>query len=288
MTAAYSIAAPAGVATKVCSKCGECKPATAEFFAKAKKGKFGLRSICKACLSAYYAKNKEHLDACNRQNYAAKRDDICAANRARYASDVEFRAKALESNKRWREENKPEIAQKRRARYSENREAVLAYMRRYRQENAEKIRARKVAYRGKYLNAIREMDRRYYASNSARIKQSIQRYVRERRRVDNIFAMKLRVRNLLAFALKRIGERKKHRTSHVLGCTFEEFAQHIERQFLKCMSWENRSEWHIDHIIPLATAKTEEDVIRLNHYTNLRPLWAKDNLRKGARIDYII
>ena len=48
------------------------------------------------------------------------------------------------------------------------------------------------------------------------------------------------------------------------------------------MTWENRSEWHVDHIIPLATAKTEEDVYRLNHYTNLQPLWAHENIRKRA------
>jgi hypothetical protein len=50
------------------------------------------------------------------------------------------------------------------------------------------------------------------------------------------------------------------------------------------MSWNNRSEWHIDHITPMASAKTEHDAIKLNHYENLRPLWAIDNLRKGSKI----
>jgi hypothetical protein len=49
------------------------------------------------------------------------------------------------------------------------------------------------------------------------------------------------------------------------------------------MTWSNMGEWHIDHIKPLATAKTEKDVYELNHYTNLQPLWAKDNLSKGAK-----
>jgi hypothetical protein len=51
------------------------------------------------------------------------------------------------------------------------------------------------------------------------------------------------------------------------------------------MSWENRRLWHIDHIIPLALAKNEDQLIKLNHYTNLRPLWAKDNLVKSARYE---
>ena len=50
------------------------------------------------------------------------------------------------------------------------------------------------------------------------------------------------------------------------------------------MTLENHGEWHLDHIIPLAIAKTEEEIIKLNHYTNFQPLWAIDNLKKGAKI----
>jgi hypothetical protein len=50
------------------------------------------------------------------------------------------------------------------------------------------------------------------------------------------------------------------------------------------MSWDNYGEWHIDHIIPLASADTEEEVLKLYHYTNLQPLWAIDNIRKGSKI----
>ena len=75
-------------------------------------------------------------------------------------------------------------------------------------------------------------------------------------------------------------------THEILGCNWDEFKIYLEKQFQLGMSWKNRSEWHIDHIIPLASAKTEEDVIRLNHYTNLQPLWAADNLRKSDKMDY--
>jgi hypothetical protein len=50
------------------------------------------------------------------------------------------------------------------------------------------------------------------------------------------------------------------------------------------MSWDNHGEWHIDHIIPLSSAKNENDVYTLCHYTNLQPLWAEENLRKSNKI----
>ena len=62
------------------------------------------------------------------------------------------------------------------------------------------------------------------------------------------------------------------------------FAEYIKSKFTEGMTLENYGEWHIDHIIPLATAQSIEDVKRLCHYTNLQPLWAQDNLRKGAKI----
>lgn len=50
------------------------------------------------------------------------------------------------------------------------------------------------------------------------------------------------------------------------------------------MTFENHGEWHLDHIIPLASAINEEDIIKLNHYTNFQPLWSKENLKKGSKI----
>jgi hypothetical protein len=62
--------------------------------------------------------------------------------------------------------------------------------------------------------------------------------------------------------------------------------KYLEDKFSEGMTWDNKGfyGWHIDHIIPLSSAKNEEDIIRLSNYTNLQPLWGKDNMKKGNRV----
>ena len=94
----------------------------------------------------------------------------------------------------------------------------------------------------------------------------------------------MRVAGLISISIKGAGYTKKSKTYQILGCSFDEFAAHIERQFLPGMSWANRGEWHIDHIVAMATATTEVEALSLNHFTNLRPMWATDNISKGAKV----
>jgi len=85
---------------------------------------------------------------------------------------------------------------------------------------------------------------------------------------------------------RRGGYKKQDRAYNMLGCTFDYFKNYIESLFKSGMSWENRSEWHLDHIIPIASAKTYEEIVKLNHYTNFQPLWAKENQLKGAQLPF--
>ncbi len=119
-------------------------------------------------------------------------------------------------------------------------------------------------------------------------KENSTNYLRKRRQIDPMFAFKWRVRSLIRKAFDRNGYTKRSKSNDILGCTWAEFMLYIEQKFQPGMSWENKGEWHLDHIIPLATAVTEEDVIRLNHHSNLQPLWAADNLRKSDKLDYVI
>jgi hypothetical protein len=74
----------------------------------------------------------------------------------------------------------------------------------------------------------------------------------------------------------------------MLGYTPADLCLHLERQFTPGMGWHNMSEWQIDHIVPMSTARNEGDVIKLNELANLRPLWKEENNRKKDRLEFLI
>jgi hypothetical protein len=109
-------------------------------------------------------------------------------------------------------------------------------------------------------------------------------YKRLRRQRDLVFRLRSNIGTSIANALAAQGYKKTSKTCEILGCTFQEFKDYIEKQFLPNMNWENRSLWHLDHIVPVSFATTEQELIMLNHYSNLRPLWGVENQNKAARL----
>ena len=110
-------------------------------------------------------------------------------------------------------------------------------------------------------------------------------YVRDRLLTDPAFKLVRNLRTRVHLALK--GTCKSARTLELLGCTVEELRAHLEAQFKPGMTWENQGYrgWHIDHIRPCASFDlTDLEQQKLCfHYTNLQPLWAEENIRKGAK-----
>jgi hypothetical protein len=92
------------------------------------------------------------------------------------------------------------------------------------------------------------------------------------------------VRDSARRAAKLAGQHKPSRSFELLGTDLETFKAYMEAQFLPGMTWENHGLWECDHIVPLASGKTPEEIWKLCHYTNLQPLWAEDNRRKGAKL----
>lgn len=153
-----------------------------------------------------------------------------------------------------------------------NKEKILQSYSQYRKNNKEKMKISRTEYKKNNKEKIKEY-RRYY-SDKRRKESDLVRLMENVRRRTNHF-----------FNYKNI--RKKGSIFTILGCCLEDFLKHLESKFEEGMTWKNHGNngWHIDHIIPLSSAKTEEEVYKLCHYTNLQPLWAHENLSKGNKIN---
>ena len=101
---------------------------------------------------------------------------------------------------------------------------------------------------------------------------------------DPLYKFRKSLGNSIRNSFRRGGFTKSSRSYDILGEEWEVIKVHFESRFTLGMSWDNYGEWHIDHILPISLATCEEDVIMLNHYTNLQPLWAEDNIKKGNKI----
>lgn len=130
----------------------------------------------------------------------------------------------------------------------------------------------------------KEYMKEYHAKNKEKRREQHKKRMQD----DEVYKFKVKVRKFISQSFKRRKESKMMHTEEVLGCSFEEFMKHLCSLFREGMTIDNYGEWQIDHIIPLSTAKTKEDIITLCHYTNLQPLWAKENNEKRDKLNYII
>lgn len=143
---------------------------------------------------------------------------------------------------------------------------------------------RKIHYL-KNTEAIKKKSSEYRRNNRKKINITAAIYFKKRSEIDIVFKLSKSIRSMICNSFKVVNSRKNTKAEQILGCTFEFFVSYLEKQFTPEMTWKNKgSYWHIDHIYPISLAKTEEDVIRLNHYTNLRPLEAKENIRKSNKL----
>lgn len=125
----------------------------------------------------------------------------------------------------------------------------------------------------------------YQAKKDARAYENAKnrRYVKKREQDDPLLKVQRIVRGIVTDAFKRSSYTKNSKTYEIIGCTYVELKLHIEKQFKPGMTWDNHGQWHIDHIIPVSYGITVEEIIALNNYINLQPLWAQENLSKGNR-----
>jgi hypothetical protein len=176
--------------------------------------------------------------------------------------------------------NKEQIKEQKKQYYIKNKEQKKEQNKQYYIKNKEQRKE----YNKQYVIKNREQLKQYRIKNKEQISKQTKKYMNNRMKTDPLFALTCRIRCLIRGSITNKGYTKKSKTHEILGIDWMGLKEHMERQFIGGMNWENRDQWHIDHIIPLATAQCEDDIIKLNHYTNLQPLWAEDNFSKGSKI----
>ena len=191
---------------------------------------------------------------------------INASSKAYYQENKEERNA---HDRAYHQQNKEERNAASRAYYQQNKKERKVYNQAYHQQNKEERNAASRAYRQKQ---DKEERRAYMAE-----------YARNRRHKNPLYNFFCSIRSQAVRVVKQVGLGKKPtNTFKWVGCSPEQLKTHIESLFQEGMSWDNygRRGWHVDHIRPVSSFKPEEWE-QINHYTNLQPLWAEDNYKKG-------
>jgi hypothetical protein len=139
-----------------------------------------------------------------------------------------------------------------------------------------------------YKNKDCEIERQvnYQISNIEQVKKKRRERHHKKYYSDILYRIKINLRNRVKlFLASKNFDIGVNDTFKIVGCTPNELKKYIESKFTEGMSWENYSHngWHVDHIIPLSSANTIEESIKLCHYTNLQPLWCEENYKKGNK-----
>lgn len=189
-----------------------------------------------------------------------------------------------EASERWRERNRKKISEKSKIYKKNNRNIINITQKKWREKNSDKI--------SKY----RKKEKEYYFKNKHKIHIRKSEYGKKNRDKINSkrvakFKSDINLRLLCSlrarFHYLLRNKNKFNNTIKLLGCSIPDLKKHLESKFTEGMNWENYGEWHIDHIIPCSVfdfTKIEAQIFCF-HYTNMQPMWGKENKSKNCRVD---
>lgn len=218
-----------------------------------------MEKVCKKC-----EQEKKHCEFGVQNSAKDKLRNVCKECRrvesSNYRENNKERKK--ESSKKWKEKN-PE------------------YFKIYYVNNQDKIKQKKKSAYQQNKTKIQAHNNKWKKENPDKVKEYYNNRIKKERRTDPLKRLIFNMRTRIYSVLKN----KTNTSFEIIGCSPEFLMLHLENQFTEGMSWDLVGRHiHIDHIIPLSSAKTEEEILKLCHYTNLQPLWAKDNLKKSDKI----
>jgi|SRR5690625_511155 len=238
---------------------------------------------CVVCVKMHYDErrkaNPEEYTEASRRYRKRNPDKVCAASR-RWQKNNPERVRELkraenkrnqprynERNKRWRDQNIERFRERQREYRAKNEKLIAEYMREYRRENSDRIKVMKKSWAEKNREMIRARHARRIAN-------------------DPDYKAARMIRRTLHRTLRLLKRDKFSPTEKELGYTIEQFKRHMERNMAPDMTWANHGTlWHIDHICPVSEfiAAGVTDPKKVNALKNLLPVYAEENLSKGAK-----
>jgi hypothetical protein len=183
---------------------------------------------------------------------------------------METKEKYKSKHKQWREKNSEKIKLKKKE---------------WREKNSEREKEKNIEWRKNNKETQKEYKKEYRRKNKEKINEYQNLYSKNRKNNDPLFKLSCNLRVLINVYLSNKGYKKQSKTEQILGCSFNEFKLYLESKFESWMTWENHGKyngelnfgWDIDHIVPCSSAKSEEELLKLNHFSNLQPLCSKTN-----------
>ena len=168
-------------------------------------------------------------------------------------------------------------------------DAHKAYQKKYRKEYA---KTHQLSDKARAYQSAYHKERRKDPAFKLKYNTRMNAYRKKRIKSDPIFKLIVNARIRINVVLKTKNIKKMNSTIELLGCTPKFLKEYLEKQFYphpitnEVMTWQNHTlrGWHVDHIDPLDLAMIPEDIEVLAHYTNLQPMWATENIKKGNKI----
>ncbi len=163
---------------------------------------------------------------------------------------------------------------------ADHQDEAKEYQKQYRKAHQQESQQYQQIYRKKTKEIAKQYKKEWFQKNKSKINEA----AKERRKVDLQFKLAHYLRSRLRKALQQ--NYKSGSAVRDLGCTIPELKQYLEVRFKPGMTWDNYGEWHIDHIIPLASFNLQnpKQLLKAVHYTNLQPLWGLENILKKDKI----
>lgn len=192
---------------------------------------------------------------------------------------------------KYNKDNERHLKLKRKEWLSKNKNHLKQYNKTYKKENEDIIKQNRSIYLNTNKEEKLERRRELYIINIDIIKQNKSKHKKKnnereriRRKEDLNFRLNGNLKARVRSALKLRNGKKAYRTIELIGCSISNLKKHLESLFIDGMTWDNYGEWHIDHKIPCASfdLTTPKEQKKCFHYSNLQPLWAIDNIKKGA------